>query len=214
MFVRPARGCFIFRKKQTKRHNLCPMDKEAVIRKLATSLSDGTLKQIFPDTSTQDIRALLLDRKPELPPAPSTLHKEPTQEKLTDCRLYTDGASRGNPGPAGAGAVILDETGHELLTEAEYLGTCTNNAAEYQALILGLQSARDLGCARLHVFLDSELIVRQVTGKYKVKNATLKPLFVQVQKLLKEFQGYTIAHVPREENKRADQLANQGIDNN
>jgi ribonuclease HI/probable phosphoglycerate mutase len=189
------------------------MDKQTVIRELATKLTDKALKQIFPDTPARTIRNLLLDRSTEPVPPSSTIHSETTPEKITDCRLYTDGASRGNPGLAGAGAVILDEAGHELLAEAEYLGTCTNNAAEYQALILGLQSARTLGCSRLHVFLDSELIVRQVTGRYKVKNATLKPLFSQVQKLLKEFKGYTIAHVPREKNKRADELANQGIDN-
>jgi len=188
------------------------MDKQAVIRQLAKELRDDVLEQIFPDTPAQTIRDILFDRATEPVSFPSKTGDETKHNKLAACHLYTDGASRGNPGLAGAGAVILDDAGHELLAEAEYLGKCTNNVAEYQALILGLQSARDLGCPRLHVFLDSELIVRQVTGRYKVKNATLKPLFAEVQGLLKGFKGYTIAHVPREKNKRADELANQGID--
>jgi len=188
------------------------MDKQAVIRQLAEELSDNVLEQIFSDTPARTVRDILLDRGTEPVPPPSTTGDGTKVKKLTDCHLYTDGASRGNPGLAGAGVVLFDDRGQELLGKSKYLGKCTNNVAEYQALILGLQAAQELGCPRLHVFLDSELIVRQITGKYKVKNATLKPLFAQVQKLLKGFKGYTIGHVPREKNKRADELANQGID--
>lgn len=127
-------------------------------------------------------------------------------------QLFTDGASKGNPGRAGAGAVLFDAEGRELAARSLYLGRCTNNAAEYRALILGLQSALDLGCARLDIRLDSELIVRQLQGRYKVKHEALKPLFNEVKTLLAKVGGWSIAHVPREQNKRADQLANRGID--
>jgi ribonuclease HI len=127
--------------------------------------------------------------------------------------LFTDGASRGNPGPAGAGAAIFDAEGRELAARSFGLGHCTNNAAEYRALLLGLQTALELGCARLDIRLDSELIVRQLQGRYKVKHETLKPLFTEVRQLLARLESWSVAHVPREQNKRADQLANQGIDN-
>ena len=126
--------------------------------------------------------------------------------------LYTDGASRGNPGEAGAGFVILDSQRNELLTGSTYLGTCTNNVAEYQALISGLTSAVQLGCRDLRIFLDSELIVRQIQRVYKVKNANLKTLFNKVMALLKKCDHWDIQHVPRSQNSRADELANRGID--
>jgi ribonuclease HI len=126
--------------------------------------------------------------------------------------LFTDGASRGNPGPAGAGAALFDTEGHELAARSLALGHCTNNAAEYRALLLGLQTALELGCARLDIRLDSELIVRQLQGRYKVKHETLKPLFEETRRLLDRLEGWSVDHVPRERNKRADQLANQGID--
>ncbi|WP_417908525.1 ribonuclease HI family protein [Candidatus Electronema sp. PJ] len=126
--------------------------------------------------------------------------------------LFTDGASRGNPGKAGAGAVLLDNEGCEQAARSLFLGQCTNNAAEYRALILGLQAALELGCSQLAIRLDSELIVRQIQGRYKVKHETLKPLFDEVKTLLAQIGSWSIAHIPREQNKRADQLANQGID--
>jgi ribonuclease HI len=127
-------------------------------------------------------------------------------------RLFTDGASRGNPGKAGAGAVLLDSEGRELAARSLYLGECTNNAAEYRALLLGLHAALELDCIRLEIYLDSELIVRQIQGRYKVKHETLKPLFDEVKALLAQIKSWSIAHVPREQNKRADQLANRGVD--
>ncbi|MCW5201091.1 ribonuclease HI family protein [Desulfobulbus sp. F4] len=126
--------------------------------------------------------------------------------------LFTDGASRGNPGQAGAGAVLFDAEGRELAARSLCLGHCTNNVAEYRALLLGLQSALEQGCSRLEIRLDSELIVRQIQGRYQVKHETLKPLFAEVKTLLARFDGWAIIHVPRAQNKRADELANQGID--
>lgn len=128
------------------------------------------------------------------------------------CVLFTDGASRGNPGQAGAGAVVLNHEGQEMAVRSLYLGVCTNNVAEYQALILGLQTAVALGCTHLDIALDSELIVRQLQGRYKVKHQALIPLFQQVKQLLTQLEAWSIRHVPREQNKRADFLANQAID--
>ncbi len=186
------------------------MDKQYVVQRLAGHLTDEVLQEMFPDTDPQRIRDLLLDKTTT--PSSAATGGLAKIKAANSCRVFTDGASRGNPGPAGAGVVLLDDKGRELCTRAEYLGRCTNNVAEYRALILGLQAAREIGCMKPAVFLDSELIVRQVTGRYKVKNATLKPLFAEVQNLLQGFDSYTIVHVPRAQNSRADELANRGID--
>jgi len=126
--------------------------------------------------------------------------------------LHTDGGSRGNPGPAGAGAVIYDDEGREVAALSRYLGRTTNNEAEYQALLLGLAEARRLGAARLTVKMDSELIVRQLEGQYRVKAPGLKPLYAEAKLLLKDFSSVTILHVRRNLNQRADELANQAMD--
>ena len=126
--------------------------------------------------------------------------------------LSTDGAARGNPGPAGAGAILVDPEGREVETLAEFLGTTTNNEAEYQALLLGLALARKHGVRALTVSLDSELVVRQLGGRYKVKAAHLRPFYERALRELKEFERYTLRHVPREQNRGADELANRGVD--
>ncbi|MBU4276039.1 MAG: ribonuclease HI family protein [Proteobacteria bacterium] len=126
--------------------------------------------------------------------------------------LHSDGGSRGNPGPAGAGAVLYDEQGQEVAALSRYLGRTTNNEAEYQALLMGLNEAKRLGAARLTVKMDSELIVRQLEGKYRVKAPGLKPMYDEAKRLLQGFASVTIQHVRREFNKRADELANQAMD--
>jgi ribonuclease HI len=126
--------------------------------------------------------------------------------------LYCDGASRGNPGQAGAGAVLLDASGDIKGQYGEYLGQTTNNVAEYQALILGLKMARSLGVKKIQVFADSELLVRQIKGQYRVKAAHLLPLYETARQALKAFEAYDISHVPREMNHLADLLANRAID--
>ncbi|MEA2110286.1 MAG: ribonuclease HI family protein [Pseudomonadota bacterium] len=126
--------------------------------------------------------------------------------------LYTDGASRGNPGLAGAGFLILDETS-TLLDEGKlFLGERTNNEAEYDALIAGLKLARRSGCQEVEVRADSQLMIRQLTGQYRVKNKRLIPLVLEVKKLAAAFAKVTYHHVPRADNARADKLANQAID--
>jgi ribonuclease HI len=127
-------------------------------------------------------------------------------------RLHTDGGARGNPGPAGIGAVLIDESGEVVGEVAEAIGIATNNVAEYRALIAGLELALAKGIMELEVFMDSELVISQVQGKWKIKNKGLQPLALKASSLLKQFESTTLTHVPREENADADKLANQGMD--
>ena len=126
--------------------------------------------------------------------------------------LMSDGGSRGNPGPAGCGAVLLDADGRQVGAWRRYLGRATNNLAEYQGLILGLTQAAALGVRRLTVLMDSELLVRQLNGQYQVKSPQLKPLHQQARQLLTGFAQVQIRHIPRERNQLADALANQAMD--
>ena len=129
-------------------------------------------------------------------------------------RLNCDGASRGNPGPAGAGIVLHDPQGRLLVNTGRYLGETTNNVAEYQALLLGLEEARKLEVQKLRIFADSELMVKQLTGRYRVKSPHLIPLWREALNALRQFETWGIAHVPREENHMADAAANRAIDQN
>jgi ribonuclease HI/IMP dehydrogenase/GMP reductase len=124
--------------------------------------------------------------------------------------VYIDGASSGNPGPAGAGVVFLDPAQKEIEALSVYLGETTNNVAEYQALILALERAKKMGVGRLTVLSDSELLVKQFNGSYRVKNAGLKPLFEKAKALQENFASLEVRHVAREKNQQADQLARQG----
>ena len=127
--------------------------------------------------------------------------------------LYCDGAARGNPGPAAIGAVLYDPIDREPIAEVSArIGVATNNVAEYRALEAGLEKARELGVRRLSVRLDSQLLVRQLKGEYRVKNAGLKPLFASVRLLIDGFDSVEVAHVRRESNTVADALANAALD--
>lgn len=126
--------------------------------------------------------------------------------------LNADGGARGNPGPAGCGAVLSLPGGEVVASLHKYLGHATNNVAEYQGLLLGLEAAQEQGASSLEVRLDSELIVRQLNGQYKVKSPHLKPLYEQAKGLLHAFDSVTIVHVRRENNREADKLANQAMD--
>lgn len=126
--------------------------------------------------------------------------------------VYIDGGSRGNPGPAAAGVVIHDADGVPLLEAGYFLGRQTNNQAEYRALLRALDSLEQLEVDAVTIFSDSELMVRQITGVYRVKSADLKPLHAQAQRSLLGLSSWQIRHVMREKNKRADQLANRAMD--
>ena len=127
---------------------------------------------------------------------------------------YVDGASRGNPGPASLGAVLQDAGGKTLKTLSVRIGTATNNIAEYYALIFALQEAIILRADELQIYTDSELVARQFSGEYKIKEATLQQLFLLVTHLKQGFKKLTVSHVPREKNKLADAAANHALDEN
>jgi ribonuclease HI len=143
------------------------------------------------------------------------------QQNLFDtgyAEMYCDGASSGNPGPSGIGVVINfpgegsvvpgKETSHRI---SEYIGIATNNVAEYSAFLKGLETARSLGIQDIRIFMDSELLARQINGVYRVKNKNLIPLWIDAINMLKEFSHYSVEHIPREMNKEADSLARRAV---
>lgn len=130
----------------------------------------------------------------------------------SSCIIYSDGGARGNPGPAAAGGVIVAADGSFIEEVSDFLGIATNNVAEYQALILVLRKALDLGCEDATVKLDSELVVRQLNGEYRVKDAKMISLHAQARSLLRRFATVKVTHVRREQNKRADELVNAVLD--
>jgi len=125
--------------------------------------------------------------------------------------IYVDGASKGNPGMAGAGIWVANGEGRKILEVSRFLGHKTNNEAEYWALLLGLREAKRLGGGSLQIFTDSELVERQIKGVYRVKDLNLKTLHKTVLENLKTFSSFEIQSIPREENREADRLANQAI---
>ena len=126
--------------------------------------------------------------------------------------VYADGASRGNPGLASIGAVVYDADGKEAHTVSERIGRATNNEAEYRAAIAGLEAALGLGGGDVELRMDSELIVRQLEYRYRVRNERLKPFFNRLTELRRQFDSFSVMHVPRTQNKRADALANLALD--
>jgi len=131
-------------------------------------------------------------------------------KKLT---IYTDGGARNNPGPAGIGCVLYDESKKIIKEISEYIGETTNNQAEYKACLRAMEEAKKLGAEELAFFLDSELVVKQLNREYKVKNKELAPLFMKIYNLSQQFKKVTFFHVRREFNKEADALVNEAIDN-
>jgi ribonuclease HI len=126
--------------------------------------------------------------------------------------VYVDGGARGNPGPAAGAAVVTTADGEELAERSTYIGETTNNVAEYRALLLGLELARELGAREVDVVNDSELVSRQIGGEYRVKHAGLKPLYQEAMEALRGFDRWSVRSVPREGNERADQLVNEALD--
>ncbi len=145
---------------------------------------------------------------PVHPPAENTAPAGTIARAVT----FSDGGSRGNPGKAACAAVIFDGTGGELLRRAKRIGRATNNQAEYEGVILALELAGQLGVKKLELKLDSELVVRQLLGRYKVKHEGLKPLYAKACQLVGEFKSVAVTHVPRADNKLADALVNACLD--
>ncbi len=175
----------------------------AFLRELSETLDlDRTIKKL--DITRHEAREMLAGLVPE--------RRVERAAHGGAYEVFVDGASRGNPGLAGAGVVIRDGEGNVVKKLRRYLGVVTNNVAEYQALVAALEAARELRIARIRIFADSELMVKQLTGVYRVKSPELKPLYEKARALLEGFAGFEIKHVYREENSVADSLANEAID--
>ena len=136
------------------------------------------------------------------------------ENKYKKLIIYTDGGARGNPGPAGCGAVLYDENKNLVAEISEFIGKATNNQAEYKAVIFAIKKAEELKAEELDFYLDSELVVRQLKREYKVKNKELASLFVEVYNSILKFKKVNFFHIKREFNKEADRLANLAMDMN
>ena len=206
-----------------ERENVPPAD-ESVLRHLAQTLSVTKTLKRFPSLTPKLLQDIFLRcaarvKEDPRPPAAVLPPEEPkpspsplSSMELPEFFIYADGASRGNPGEAGAGAVLSDSRGRTLKELKVYLGMASNNVAEYQAAILALERALELGAKSVTLSLDSELVVRQLRGEYRVREPHLKILHQKAREVLNRFSRYSILHIPREENRRADQLANEAID--
>ena len=173
---------------------------------LAAVLREGAGGAFSPPKAVQQ---RLLDAPPTPKPLPAA--EKPAAAPVTRAVLYSDGASRGNPGPAGAGAVLVLGEGR-VMRLGKYLGVQTNNVAEYQGVIIGLEKALEVGVRTLDVRADSMLAMMQLKGEWKLKNEGLKPLFERARSLIARFDQVTFRHIPREQNSAADEMSNRAID--
>jgi single stranded DNA-binding protein len=149
--------------------------------------------------------------EPAEPPGPTAEPRAAASGPVVEVVVQADGGARGNPGPAGFGVVVMTPAGQVLAELAEPIGPATNNVAEYRAVIAGLERARELGASRVEVRSDSQLVIRQLTGVWQVKTDALQPLWAQANDLAEGFDQVRFTQVPREENRRADALANQAM---
>jgi len=182
----------------------------------AECLTAKLLQKEFPGITQENIRYIFdcfaehiyyCQNLSECTPAIRFIHGA----KTTVVSLYCDGASRGNPGPAGAAALLVDENGEVIVELSRFLDIATNNQAEYQALIIGLDAAEQIGAKSLRIYSDSELVVKQLLGEYRVRNPRLRPLFEEAVSRLQHFEEYVIVHIARELNQHADRLAGEAI---
>jgi len=145
-------------------------------------------------------------------PAEPEVKVLPKTEAPKRVTLYSDGASRGNPGPAGAGAVLVMGEGRSPVRLGRYLGVQTNNVAEYQGVILGLEKALEMGVREVDIKADSMLAMMQLKGEWKLKHEGLRPFFNRARELVARFDRVTFSHIPREQNAAADEMSNRAID--
>ena len=143
---------------------------------------------------------------------PHTIYLLKADLNIDKLIIYTDGAARGNPGPAAIGAVLKDTANKTIATISRRLAPTTNNQAEYLAIISGLEKAVSLGAKNIIVKSDSELAVKQIKGQFKIKNTALRPLYQQVVQLTGKLESFSISYIPREQNRQADDLANKALD--
>ena len=189
-----------------------PPSAESVLRHLAQTLSVAKTLQRFSSLNAKGLQEILLRCAQRAEEKKATSPVLPARKEIPEFYIQADGASRGNPGKAGVGAVISDARGRTVKELKCFLGMTTNNVAEYRAVILALEKVLELGGGSVTVCLDSELVVRQLRGEYRVREAHLQTLHRRALELLNRFSKYAIHSVPREENRRADQLANEAID--
>lgn len=184
------------------------IEKKKEAKKLLISMTEeGVLNEIaskIPNKKKEKILELLLF-------SASILDPDPTQ-KSSEYLLYIDGSSIGNPGPSGIGAVIKDKKGRTIEKISEHIGTTTNNVAEYRALTSGLQAVKKLGADKIKILTDSELMVKQIEGSWRVKDKKLKELKKKADRILDSFSSYAIIHINRGKNREADRLAKRGAE--
>jgi ribonuclease HI len=186
-------------------------EKGEVLRKLAETMDVDKTVESFPGLSRRHLISILKEASDLFPSA--VVQEKLAYESGTGALfINVDGAARGNPGPAGAGVIMFDTERQPVCRLKKYLGETTNNVAEYSALLLALEKANKLGAKSVEISSDSELMVRQIQGRYKVKNERLKRLYDEATSLIANFDNFTIRHVLRGFNKEADKLANEAID--
>lgn len=179
--------------------------RRTVLEALAARLDVEEVLAEFPDLDRNGLSRILLEAAAQCVETPPTV----VSGKLT---AFVDGAARGNPGKAGAGVVIRDGSGAVIERQSLFLGEATNNTAEYKALLLALRRAKELGASSLQVYSDSELLVHQINGRYRVRADHLQALCQEAIRLTKNFESVNISHIPREKNSDADEMANRAID--
>ena len=184
------------------------LKKDDVLKHLAETLSFARTLERFPSLTCDKLKSLLLEASSQFKEAPSKTHT-----KTDNLTFYIDGASRGNPGKAAIGVVVMNGSGHVIDGLKRYIGETTNNMAEYQALIEALTEGKRLGGKSVQVFSDSELMVRQINGVYKVKDGKLLDLYKEAKSLISGFTDFKIDHITRDKNSEADSLANEALDN-
>ncbi len=187
------------------------MKKTELLKAIYQALQWDRLYEIAPEATRQEVDELFQDIRRLLGPSP----EEDLASEVAggEAVVRCDGASSGNPGPAGIGMVIQTPDGREVLAWGRYIGEATNNVAEYRAAVAGLRKALELEVRRVRLLTDSELLVRQISGEYRVKNAGLKPLHRELRETLAEFEEWEVEHVAREENRRVDRLAKKHTKN-
>jgi len=195
---------------------LAQLTDRQLLRLIREHLDVDALLAAHPEVSGADLEALWSRLGlGEQAARPAERQRHLFQAPATGSRIVVarcDGAARGNPGPAAIGVLLLDPRGDVLHQFGERIGSTTNNVAEYTAVIRAAEEALALGATELRLLLDSDLLVQQLRGAYKVRAPHLRPLHAQARELLARFAGWTVRHVPREENTDADALANQALD--
>lgn len=191
-----------------KRSNKAPSDAE-LLRFIAREEPLSATLGAFPRVDRDQLREVLERAAESLGNGRASTAEDAADVRM---RVYSDGAARGNPGLSGAGAVLVEPSGQVVDRLGKFLGVQTNNFAEYMGLLLGLRRAKQLGVREVEVYADSELMIRQLGGRYQVKSPSLRPLYEEALRLLNDFSRVKLVHVPREMNAAADEMSNRAID--